>query len=64
VSANYSSRTNDSRMVTVCASCLMACCWQGEFYCDDYRRAGTVEKSVSELLDLGREHPSYWRAER
>jgi hypothetical protein len=46
--------------VTVCASCLKASCWQGEFYCDDYKSAGTVEKTMTELLELDREHWSYW----
>jgi hypothetical protein len=46
--------------VTVCADCLKASCWQGEFYCDDYKSAGTVEKTMTELLELDREHWSYW----
>jgi hypothetical protein len=46
--------------VTVCSSCLQATCWQGIFYCDDYRTAGTVEKSREELASLNLEHPSYW----
>lgn len=46
--------------VTVCSACLRACCWQGEFYCNDYKTAGTVEKPISELAELSREHPSYW----
>lgn len=52
---------NDDDMVTVCASCLRASCWQGEFYCDDYKFADTVEKSVRELKELKLEHPRYWR---
>lgn len=47
-------------MVTVCASCLRASCWQGIFYCDEYKTADIVEKPVSELKKLAREHPSYW----
>lgn len=46
--------------VTVCSACLRASCWQGIFYCDDYQIAGTVDKTVSELAELDREHPSYW----
>ena len=46
--------------VTVCSACLQATCWQGLFYCDDYRTAGTVEKTRSELEILALEHPSYW----
>lgn len=47
-------------MITVCSACLQATCWQGLFYCDDYKSAGTVEKSVAELKTLNLEHPSYW----
>jgi hypothetical protein len=39
----------DQRLVTVCASCMRACCWQGEFYCDNYKGAGTTRKTVAEL---------------
>ncbi len=51
---------DDDRTVTVCGACLQASCWQGEFYCDDYKTAGTVEKTVAELRALNLEHPSYW----
>jgi hypothetical protein len=52
---------DDERKVTVCASCLQASCWQGEFYCDNYKTANVVEKTVAELRELNREHPCYWR---
>jgi len=52
------------RIITVCSACLQASCWQGEFYCDQYKTAGTVEKTVAELTKLNREHPSYWTEER
>ena len=48
------------RLVTVCASCCRASCWQGLFFCDDYMSAGTVELPISKLLELGLEDPSYW----
>lgn len=51
---------DDAIVVTVCAACLQASCWQGEFYCDDYKTAGTAEKTVAELRALNLEHPSYW----
>jgi hypothetical protein len=51
----------DQTVVIVCDSCLRACCWQGIFYCDDYRIAGTTQKTVAELRALGLEHPDYWR---
>ena len=49
------------RLVTVCSECKRASCWQGIFYCDDYRTAGTVDMRVGDLALLDREHPSYWR---
>ena len=49
--------------VTVCASCLRASCWQGEFYCEDYKSAGTVEKTIDELLALDLEHWSHFHAD-
>lgn len=55
---------DDSRLVTVCDACLQATCWQGEFYCESYKTAGTVEKTVAELRELGLEHPSWWSEER
>lgn len=51
------------RMITVCSHCLCASCWQGDFYCDKYKTAGTVEKPVDELRKLGLEHEDYWRVE-
>jgi len=46
--------------VTVCSACLQATCWLGLFYCDEYRTAGTVEKTREELKALNLEHPDYW----
>ena len=51
------------RLVTVCDACQQASCWQGIFYCDDYQTAGTVDKTVAELTELGLEHPSYWEGD-
>ena len=47
-------------MITICAECLRACCWQGEFYCDEARTAETTEKTIPELRELDLEHPDYW----
>ena len=52
--------SDDDRLVTVCASCLQASCWLGEFYCDEYKTANIVEKTVAELRALNREHSDYW----
>lgn len=46
--------------VTVCDKCLCASCWQGEFYCSEYRTAGTVEKHISELRARKLESAHYW----
>jgi hypothetical protein len=48
------------RLVTVCDKCLTASCWNYEFVCEEYRTAGTVERTVAELMALGREHPDNW----
>lgn len=52
----------DDYKVTVCAECLRACCWQGEFMCEAARNAGTVVKTVGELR-AGKygEREDYWR---
>jgi len=47
-------------LVTVCSACLRASCFQGMFYCDKYRHAGTEMKTRSELERLGLEDSGYW----
>lgn len=48
-------------IITVCSKCFRACCWQGEFMCDDAVEASTVNKKVSELVNGNYgEHPDYW----
>lgn len=34
------------KTITVCDKCLCASCWNGIFYCDDYKNAGTIEKTM------------------
>jgi hypothetical protein len=46
--------------VTVCSSCLCACCWQGSFMCDEARYAGTLDKTVADLNGSMRENPEWW----
>lgn len=50
----------DDWTITVCAACSRATCWQGEFYCEDYRTAGTKEITIAEARRLNRENPTYW----
>ena len=50
-----------SATITVCDKCLRACCWQGNFMCDEADGAGTQEMTIEELR-AGRygEHESWW----
>ena len=50
----------DETLIDVCAKCLTASCWHGEFMCDESQFAGTVEKTIDELKKLNLEHPDYW----
>lgn len=50
----------DSDLITVCDNCLQAACWQGYFYCDGYKEAGTIEMTVKELKKLNYESSFYW----
>lgn len=53
-----------TQYITVCASCLQASCWLGEFYCDNYKTANIVKRTVRDLIKLNREHPEYWKKEQ
>ena len=50
----------DDELITVCAECLQASCWHGEFMCDKARDTGIVQKTVKELRELNLEHPEHW----
>lgn len=54
---------NPDRLVTVCAACFRASCWQGKFYCSDASSAGIVVMPVSTLQAIDREHSDYWQEE-
>lgn len=43
----------------VCAHCLCAACWQGEFFCENSLAADIKVLTVKECLALGRENPDY-----
>jgi hypothetical protein len=51
---------SDDDKVTVCAECLRASCWHGEFMCEKARHADVTVRTVRQLKQLGREHPSHW----
>ena len=50
--------------IAVCSACLQASCWNGVFYCDEYKSAAYVEKTVDELRALNLEHPDHWMPQR
>ncbi len=39
-------------MITVCASCLQASCWEGNLLCDKSKTAGTIQGTVQEIREL------------
>ena len=45
-----------NQYATVCAKCLCASCWLGEFYCEDARFANITVLSRREAEMLNREH--------
>lgn len=51
---------NPNKQIQVCDKCFRACCWYGEFMCDDAREAGTVLLPVKRLRKLHLEHSDYW----
>lgn len=52
--------SDDDRLVTVCAECHLAACWQGIFMCQWAYMADTKEMPIGELRKLNLEHPDYW----
>ena len=48
------------RTVTVCDACDRASCWQGKFYCERARTAGTVDKPLHTFMIHRRENEEYW----
>jgi hypothetical protein len=50
--------------VIVCAECLCASCWHGEFMCSRARAADITTRKASELRALGREHEDYFSPEQ
>ena len=52
-------------LITVCAECLQASCWHGEFMCEDAANANIIQKTVKELRELKKnnnwwEHEYHW----
>lgn len=53
----------DDDLVTVCAECLCASCWQAIFMCQRSQFADITTKSVRELRELAMEHECYWKTD-
>lgn len=51
----------NNKKVTVCGNCFKASCWKGYFMCDESQFAGTVEKTIDELKELGLEDSDAWK---
>lgn len=51
---------NKDKLIIVCAECLTASCWYGEFMCDKAGTAKTKQMMASELEKLALEHPDNW----
>lgn len=55
---------NEKKLIQVCSSCKRACCWYGEFMCENSRNASTELKTVKELRELkAGENEHYWSDE-
>lgn len=48
------------KKITVCSECLRASCWQGIFYCENYKNGGDMEVPINELEEWKLEDSSYW----
>ena len=51
---------DDDLLVTVCAECLRASCWQAVFQCEAWRTASTKQMRVAELRALALESSHHW----
>lgn len=54
----------ECRVVVVCAECLTASCWHGEFMCNGSASAGITTRTAAQLDALNREHPDHYSAEK
>ena len=55
---------SDDDLITVCAVCLQASCWQGIFMCQQSDIADVVQKTRRELKALNLENPHYWKTDQ
>lgn len=55
---------NENKLIQVCSSCKRACCWYGEFMCENSCNASTELKTVKELREIkAGEDEHYWSDE-
>lgn len=56
----------ETDLIVVCSACLRASCWNGLyiFSCDEAVSAGTVNRTVKELRELGKEPESHWKVSK
>lgn len=55
---------SENKLIEVCSACKRACCWYGEFMCENNKDASTEIKTVKELRELkAGEHEDYWSDE-
>ena len=47
-------------VITVCANCGRASCWQGAFYCDEAKTADIKQITVRTARAMGKENPTWW----
>lgn len=58
---NKMTELKENKLVEVCSVCKRACCWYGEFMCDNSENASTELKTVKELRKLKTEESEhYW----
>ena len=48
------------KCILVCDKCLRVSCLTGDFYCEDYKKAGVKKMKKKELEKLKLENLSYW----
>jgi hypothetical protein len=52
---------DDESTVLVCSACLRATCLSGRFLCENATVASSTTRTVAQLRELEREHPSWWK---
>lgn len=55
---------SEADVITVCSACMQASCWNGISYCNNAYYADMTTRTVAQLRQLGREHPTYWQRQR